>query len=135
MKRLIGALVLAMAVATTALIAQEPQRQDNALVTKSGWWVRVDAKKTDANSITLQIGTKAGDRRAWKAWHAGDSDEFDVPRDFVSAKELYIQASSNPNGKTTKFCVFFQGLGMKKFDFSTDKEEQIKKSDREESCK
>jgi hypothetical protein len=31
--------------------------------------------------------------------------------------------------------VFFQNVGMKKFDFSGDKEEQIKQTDREDSCK
>lgn len=135
MKRMIGALTFAIAIAATTLMAQQPRQQENAQLTKAGWWVRVDTKKTDAKSITLQVGTKAGNRRAWRAWHEGDGYEFDVPRDLQSAKELYIQASSNPDGKTTRFCVYFQSMGMKRFDFSGDKEEQIKKSDRDEACK
>jgi hypothetical protein len=133
MRRMICALTFAVAMAAAAVIAQEPQ-QDDAPVTKTGWWVRVDTQKTEASSITLQIGTKRDDRRAWRAWHSGQVAEFDVPRDFQSVKELYIQASSNPSGKTTRFCLFFQSLGMKKFDFSGDREEQIKQTDRDEAC-
>jgi hypothetical protein len=134
MRRIIGALTFAIAIAATTVIAQQPQQPEVALFTKAGWWVRVDTRKTEASSVTLQIGTKAGDRRAWRAWHSGEVQEFDVPRDFQSVKELYIQASSNPSGKTTRFCVFFQGLGMKHFDFSGDKDEQIKQSDRDDAC-
>jgi|HubBroStandDraft_6_1064221.scaffolds.fasta_scaffold2256040_1 hypothetical protein len=134
MRRIIGALTFALAVAATTVIAQQPQPPEVALFTKAGWWVRVDTQKTEASSVTLQIGTRAGDRRAWRAWHSGEVQEFDVPRDFQSVKELYIQASSNPSGKTTRFCVFYQGLGMKRFDFSGDKDEQIKQSDRDGAC-
>jgi hypothetical protein len=134
MRRLIMALTFASVLATTALVAQRPQQPDVPLFTKAGWWIRVDTQKTEASSITLQIGTKAGDRRAWRAWHSGEVPEFDVPGDFQSAKEIYIQASSNPSGKTTRFCVFFQSLGMKRFDFSGDKDEQIKQTDRDDTC-
>jgi len=136
MKRLMMGLTMAAAMATTIALAQEPLPQNpDQPATKGGWWVRVDTQKTEASSVTLQIGTKAGDRRSWRAWHSGDSYEFDVPRDFQAVKELYIQASSNPAGKTTRFCVFFQNTGMKQFSFSGDKEEQIKQSDRDDSCK
>jgi hypothetical protein len=135
MKRIIGALIFAVAVAATTLIAQEPRRQDEAVLTKAGWWVRVDTKKTEASSVTLQIGTKSDDRRAWRSWHSGDVHEFDVPRDFQSVKELYIQASSNPNGKTTRFCVFYKDKGTKLFDFSGDKDAQMKQADRDGDCK
>ena len=133
MTRIIGALTFAVAVAATTAIAQEP-RPPEMNATKAGWWVRVDTQKTEASSVTLQIGTKASDRRAWRAWHSGEAPEFDVPTDFQKVKEIYIQATSNPSGKTTRFCVFYGGLGMKKFDFSDDKDEQIKQSDREDSC-
>jgi hypothetical protein len=133
MKRLMVALGIAMTAAGASAIAQNTT-QDVGPV-KTGWWVRVDTQKTEASSITLQIGTKASDRRSWRTWHSGDSFEFDVPRDFQSVKELYVQASANPSGKSTRFCVFFQNVGMKKFDFSGDKEEQIKQTDREDSCK
>jgi len=135
MRRMIGALTFALAIAATTVVAQQRQQPDVDLFTKAGWWIRVDTQKTEASSVTLQIGTKAGDRRAWRAWHSGEVHEFDVPRDFQSVKELYIQASSNPSGKTTRFCVFYQDLGMKRFDFSGDKDEQIKQSDRDDGCK
>jgi len=135
MKRIFGALTVAAALAATTLFAQQPDVRPVDLFTKAGWWVRIDTQKTEASSITLQIGTKSGDRRAWRAWHSGDVQEFDVPHDFQSVKDLYIQASSNPSGKTTRFCVFFQGSGMKRFDFSGDKDEQMKQSDRDDACR
>jgi hypothetical protein len=135
MKRIIGGIAFAAAIATTTLIAQRPQPAPVDLFTKAGWWVRVDTQKTEASSVTLQIGTKSGDRRAWRAWHSGDVQEFDVPRDFQTVADLYIQASSNPSGKTTRFCVFYQSAGMKRFDFSGDKDEQMKQSDRDDNCK
>jgi hypothetical protein len=135
MRRIIGASALALAITAATLIAQQPQQTETPLFTKAGWWVRVDAQKTEASSITLQIGTKSGDRRAWRVWHSGDVYDFDVPRDLQSVDELYLQASANPSGKSTRFCVFFQNTGVKRFDFSGDKDGQIKQSDREDSCK
>jgi hypothetical protein len=61
---------------------------------------------------------------------AGLAKETDAARDQARDR----QASSNPSGKTTRFCVFYQGLGMKHFDFSGDKDEQIKQSDRDDAC-
>ena len=135
MRRIIGTLAFALAIAATTLIAQQPQQAETPLFTKAGWWVRVDAQKTEASSVTLQIGTKSGDRRAWRVWHSGDVFDFDVPRDLQSVTELYLQASANPSGKSTRFCVFFKDAGMKRFDFSGDKDGQIKQSDHDDSCK
>jgi hypothetical protein len=135
MKRIIGALAFAVAIAATTVFAQQPKQPDVAVFTKAGWWVRVDLAKTEASSVTLQIGTKSGDRRAWRAWHSGDVSSFDVPSDLQTVKDLYIQASSNPSGKTTRFCVFFQNSGMKRFDFSGDKDSQMTQADRDTDCK
>ena len=135
MKRIIGALTFAIAIAATTLIAQQPRQPEVALFTKAGWWVRVDTQKTEAQSVTLQIGTKSGDRRAWRTWHSGDVPEFDVPSDYQSVKEIYLQASANPGGKTMRFCVFFKDAATKMFDFKGDQESQIKQSDRDDSCK
>jgi hypothetical protein len=137
MKRFISALAFAVAIAATTLIAQKSQKLQQPevpLFTKAGWWVRVDLAKTDASSITLQIGTRSGDRRAWRAWHAGDVPEFDVPSDLQLASDLYLQASANPNGKATRFCVFYQAVGVKRFDFKGDQDEKLKQSDRDSSC-
>jgi hypothetical protein len=135
MKRVIGAVAFAVAIAATTLIAQKPQQPDVALFTKAGWWVRVDLNKTESSSMTLQIGTKSGDRRAWRAWHSGDVQEFDVPNDFQTVRELYIQASSNPAGKTTRFCVFYQNAGVKRFDSNGSQDEQMKQSDHDDNCR
>jgi hypothetical protein len=135
MTRLIGALTFAVAIAATTLMAQKPQQPETALFTKAGWWVRVDGQKTDASSITLQIGTSSHDRRAWRAWHSGDVFDFDVPRDLQSVDELYLQASADPKGKATRFCVYFQTTGVKQFEFHGDKDDHMKQSDRDVSCK
>ena len=58
-----------------------------------------------------------------------------MPRDFQSVKELYLQASSNPSGKIARICVFFQNVGMKRLDVSGEKEDEIKQTDRDDSCK
>ncbi len=136
MRRMIVALTLAGALAATAVIVLQAQQQpETPLFTKAGWWVRVDGQKTDAASVTLQIGTKSGDRRAWRAWRTGDAFDFDVPVDLQSVKELYVQASANPSGKNTRFCLYFQNMGVKRFDFSGDKDGQFKQSDRDDDCK
>ena len=63
--------------------------------------------------------------------------QFDVPSDFQSVKELYLQASANPGGKDMRFCVFFQNKATKNFDFKGDQESQMKQSDRDgsDACK
>jgi hypothetical protein len=136
LKKMVGALVLAVSAATVALYAQTPQQEQREMpATKVGWWVRVDTQKTEASSVTLQVGTKASDRRSWRAWHSGDGYEFDAPRDFQAVKELYVNALVNPEGKKVRMCVFFQNYGVKQLDFSGAHEEQFKQTDRDESCK
>ena len=132
----IGAVALIVGMAIAPAFAVQPQQQkETPLFTKAGWWVRVDGLKTDAASITLQIGTKSDNRREWRAWHTGDSFDFNVPMDLQAVKEIYVQATANPSGKNTRFCVYFQNTGIKRFDFSGDKNEQIKQSDRDADCK
>lgn len=139
MSKIIGALALAGTLATSAFTSPPPpppqQQTETPLFTKAGWWVRVDGLKTDAASVTLQIGTKSGDRRAWRAWKTGDVFDFDVPRDLQSSSEIYLQASANPSGKNTRFCVYFKETGMKRFDFSGDKDSTIKQTDRDTDCR
>jgi hypothetical protein len=136
MRRMFVASIVAGAIAAIGVIALQAQQQpETPLFTKAGWWIRVDGLKTDAASITLQVGTKSADRRAWRAWRTGDAFDFDVPADLQTVKELYLQASANPGGKNTRFCVYFQNVGIKRFDFSGDKDEQIRQSDRDGDCR
>lgn len=101
---------------------------------KAGWWVRVNTSKTEASSITFQIGTSKKDRRDWRTWNSNQETEFDVPDAFLTVSELYIHGTSNPNDKNSWFCVFYKANGVKHFDFDDDEDHEMKQTDHDNEC-
>jgi hypothetical protein len=101
---------------------------------KTGWWVRVDTGKTEASSISFQVGTHKGDRRDWRTWHSNEETEFDVPNEFLNVATLYIHATSNPNDKNSWFCVHYRGQGVKHFDFDDDEDHKMDQDDSDDEC-
>ena len=98
---------------------------------KTGWWVRVDTGRTEASSISMQIGTRKSDRRDWRTWHSNDETEFDVPDELLTVTQLYIHATANPNDRNAWFAVCYGENGVKHFDFDDDEDHPMKQTDRD----
>src|SRR6266513_2567249 len=71
----------------------------HAQATKRGWWIRVNKSKTEASTISFQIGTSKKDSRNWRTWKSGQRMEFDLPSDIRNVASLYIRATSNPRDR------------------------------------
>lgn len=102
---------------------------------KTGWWVRVDPRKTEATGIGFQLGANPAERRPWRTWRTHDPQEFDLPADFVQRAELYLHAEAIPDDEDVWFCVYYQGHGVRRYDFDTTEGATLKQSDRDPSCR
>lgn len=132
MKTSLPNVALALALAGVAVLVAPLSA--TAQATKAGWWMRVDTKKTEATAIALQIGLSKQDRKSWKTWQAGQPAEFDVPGDFSQAAELYVHASAIPDDEDVWFCIHYKGNGVRRFDFDTQQDAAMKRSDTDSEC-
>jgi hypothetical protein len=105
------------------------------VVTKAGWWIRVDTQKTVASSIRLQAGMTRADRHDWRTWTAGEPEEFDLPVELRNLPKLHIRGITDPKGKKVSFCVFFQNHGVEHFEFDGDKDDNMRSTHKEDDCK
>ena len=105
-----------------------------AAANKTGWWIRVDKKKTEA-SVSFQIGTDKKDRHVWRTWRPGDETEFDAPDELIQAKTLYLQTIANPDDKDSWLCVFYGENGVRHFDFDDQEDARMNQTDRDRRCK
>jgi hypothetical protein len=106
----------------------------HAEATKRGWWIRVNKPKTEASTISFQIGRSVMDRQNWRRWKSGQRVEFDVPAGFRNAAEIYIRATSNPHEKKVRFCVFYRNHGVEHFEFDGDQAHHMKQDDSDDDC-
>lgn len=102
---------------------------------KTGWWIRVNAEKTHASKISLQIGMSKKDGKMWRTWTAGQPMEFDVPAALRNAAKLYIRGTTEPRDKHALFCVFYMDHGVEQFHFDGDVDHDMKPSDSDRECK
>ena len=102
---------------------------------KTGWWIRVNTTKTEASSISFQIGTSKDASRNWRRLKSGQRVEFDVPADFRKAAQLYIRATSNPHDKKASFCAFYKDHGVEHFEFDGDEDHDMKPDHSDDDCK
>ena len=107
----------------------------HAQARKTGWWIRVNTTKTEASSISFQIGTSKDASRNWRRWKSGQRVEFDVPADFRKAAQLYIRATSNPHDKKASFCAFYKDHGVEYFEFDGDEDHDMKPDHSDDDCK
>jgi hypothetical protein len=130
-KQWIGSIIAVALLGTVASIDAAPTR---VRVTRQGWWIRVNASKTEASVISFQIGTNIIDRRAWRTWRPGEAAEFDVPDDFLRDAKLYIRATAAPRKKHAWFCVFYQNRGVRHFHFDGDESHILRQHDFDDEC-
>ena len=102
---------------------------------KTGWWIRVNTAKTEAATISFQIGITKVDSRNWRRWKSGQRAEFDLPADFRKVAHLYIHATSSPHDKNASFCVFYKDHGVEHFEFDGDQDHNMKQDDSDDDCK
>jgi hypothetical protein len=107
----------------------------HAQAKKRGWWIRVSTSKTEASTISFQIGTSKKDSRNWRTWKSGQRAEFDVPADFRNVSRLYVRATSDPHDKRARFCVFYRDHGVEHFEFNGDEDHNMKPDDSDDDCK
>ena len=106
----------------------------HAQATKKGWWIRVNGPKTEASTISFQIGTSKKDSRNWRTWKSGQRVEFDVPIDLRNVAQLYLRATSSPHNKNVWFCVFYRDHGVEHFEFDGDVDHKMKQDDSDNDC-
>ena len=126
-------LAVAMALASAVIGVTAPLLA-SAQASKEGWWIRVDAKKTEATGIGLELGTGKQDRHAWKTWRPNDAVEFDLPADFAARPRIHLRAVAIPDDEDVWFCVFYKGNGVRRFDFDTTEEATMQQTDRDSHC-
>ena len=102
--------------------------------TKSGWWIRINAPKTEASTISFQIGPSKKDSGSWRTWKAGQRVEFDVPKELRDVARLYLHAASSPHKKNAWFCVFYRNHGVEHFEFDGDEDHNMKQDDSDDAC-
>ncbi|NBC41400.1 hypothetical protein [Corallococcus exiguus] len=129
-------ILLAIGILASGAVALRANAEDKpaTAAVKNGWWIKIKTEKTEASSISFQIGTSKKDRRDWRVWRSGDPVEFDVPDDFRTVSKLYIHATSNPNDKNSWFCMMYKGDGVKHLDFDDDEDQYKGQGDRDSEC-
>lgn len=137
MKRLIVTVGIAFAIAAGFFVIkpQMAQAEPTKAATKTGWWIKVRTDKTEATSITFQIGTKEKDREDWRTWKSSDPTEFDVPDKYLQVQRLYIHGTANPTGRNAWFCMMYKDHGVKHMDFDDSEDQEKQQSDSDDECK
>src|SRR5215469_15128934 len=100
-----------------------------ARATKQGWWIRVNTQKTEASTISFQVGTSRLDRQNWWTWKSGQFTEFDLPAALRNAPRLYIRGIAEPRRKHAWFCVFYRDHGVRHFKFDGDEDHNLKQDE------
>ena len=134
-KHLLLATVTLLTLVTGFLFTKYPTAQASPpQATKKGWWIRVNTSKTEATSISFQIGTKEKDREDWRTWHSNEPTEFDVPDKYLQVQRLYIHATANPNGRNAWFCMMYRNQGVKHMDFDDNEDQEKSQTDSDGEC-
>ena len=123
-----------LAVALLAAFVSLGATSAHAQATKTGWWIRVNSGKTEAASISFQVGTSKADSRAWRSWQQGQRVEFDLPTALRNAPRVYLRGLSIPHDKKAWFCVFYRDHGVEHFEFDGDQDHNMKPDDSEHDC-
>ncbi|MBS4051209.1 MAG: hypothetical protein KGZ69_08400 [Methylomonas sp.] len=100
---------------------------------KDGWWIKIQKSKQESPTIMFSIGSNNHTIEAWKAWHSGESFEFDVPLKFRNINPLYIKSQSS-GGRNSWFCMMYKGEGVKHFDFDDDEDHEENQTNRDNEC-
>jgi hypothetical protein len=103
--------------------------------TKRGWWIRIDPRKTQAATTSFEVSPASSSGQVWRTWSRPQQTEFDLPVELRNGPRLYIRARTTPYNKDTSFCVFFQGHGVRHFEFDGDKERQMFSQETDDDCK
>jgi hypothetical protein len=116
------------------LYAQPTVAEVPKTAAKTGWWIKVRTDRTQATSISFQIGTKSEDREPWRVWRSSDATEFDVPEKFLQVERLYIDATANPRGKRAWFCLMYKDHGVKNYETDDRIQEDHSQTDSDGEC-
>ena len=108
---------------TNAPVETASQAGTSTSASKKGWWVRINGNLTQAQAVTLQIGTHKLNREEWRIWRAGEVTEFDVPEKFQNAPRLYLRGSVAPIGRMADLCLMYKDRGVEHMDFYDDESE------------
>lgn len=124
----LGALLL-LVVFTVTVRADCPPRE-------RGWFVRIcpHPNPTESGNIGFDVGLGglSSSHRFWRDWHAGESQEFDLPIDLLHAKEIWIKSWTNDEDKNVSICYFFNDHVTEVHKHDHEEEDETSRGDHED---
>lgn len=104
-------------------------QQRNALVAKastadkSGWWLKVCTRHTEAEAISIWAGNSAADNEE-TLWQTGDPPEIEVPAKYRQEQMLWVKGRVL-NRRFASFCLQRQQTEAKHFLFDREQVETV----------
>ena len=132
--RLICGITLGLVVALAIGCAgRKTQPSRSTVAPPAHWTAKVCTSVKDR--ITLYAGPSKDDVEAFGTWRLGEGQTvFDLPARVQQLTELYVKASTIPQGKNAQLCVRYDGHPKKAYNFSgADEDHQVKSSDSDDS--
>ena len=131
MRTLFG-LSLAAALAVAAACADHNSPQGN-VPPPAHWTAKVCTAVKDR--VALSAGPSKDDAESFATWTLGQGQVvYDLPNRVQQLTQVYVKATSVPEGKDAQLCVRYDGHPKKAYNFSgTDEDHLIKSSDGDDS--
>ena len=129
-----ASLATALSAAPAAPQVERPNAVPSAVVTRAGWWIRVNPAN-QADNVSWRFGAarnKLSNPLRW--WKDEQPVEFDLPEAQRAVKDLHLAAIGLPYKAQVSFCVFFADHGAKLVEFDGEKAEQVSQDQQEPAC-
>ena len=112
---------------------RKTQQSGSNVALPAHWTAKVCTSVKDR--ITLYAGPSKDDVEAFGTWRFGEGQTvYDLPVRVQQLTQLYVKASTVPQGKNAQLCVRYDGHPKKAYNFSgTDEDHLIKSSDSDDS--
>src|SRR4051812_49332852 len=133
MRLIFGITVALVVTLAIGCAGRKKQQSVSTVAPPAHWTAKVCTSVKDR--ITLLAGPSKDDVEVFGTWRFGEGQTvFDLPARVQQLTELYVKASTVPQGKNAQLCVRYDGHPKKAYNFSgSDEDHEVKSSDSDDS--
>jgi hypothetical protein len=128
-------LSLAMVVSLTGLEHRSAAADSVIASQGEGWSVQFCTGEIEAPSVGLDVGADSNSREDWMTWNTSQAPKQLVPEKYRHVREIWIEGKAMPSENDVVFCVKYNGVARRHFDFDDTEDHKVKTDRHEGECK
>lgn len=99
------------------------------------WHIQFCVEKIEANQVILLAGPNEGSQEPWMTWTKNvDSPRQEPLGNLKFGDRLFVRAVAVPDDEDVVFCLKFNNIAVKHFDFDDTGKGEFHKDDRDGEC-